>query len=746
LLSAFLVAGICGGLVSQVVRAQDDPFAQPPKSNAKSPVANSGSAPAKNPTDDRIDFVVSITPKEAKRGETVKLTITGTPRPGFHTYPLTQRADNPIQDELALSKLIFENTPGLQPLWPVTESDPSLKQEQGIGYFLEHENPFTWSQDILILPDAAPGPKALKFRIRLQVCDKTCVWGEHPFEKTIEVSAAAPVPLTPQLKERMAAKKPDISVQPVPSVPSINPVPGPAPGPASNGNSPVDTAISMADRSEDHQSGLENLLPQIKSGTIRTSSGGLLAFMLAGIFWGAVSLVTPCVFPMIPITVSYFLKQSEKEHHRPLAMAAVYSLTIVVVLTIAAVVLLETLKQLSINPLMNFGLGALFVFFALSLFGMYEIELPSGLARFTSTREGKGGLLGTTFMALTFTIISFACVAPFLGGFAGTAATSGLTWYHRLLGGLAFSLTFAAPFFLLALFPTLLRKLPKSGSWLNSVKVVMGFLELAAALKFFRAGELVLIPKPTFFTYDLVLGMWIALGLLSGLYLLNFYRLPHDTPADHIGVGRLLMGFLFLSLSFYLLPALFKFGSDGEKQRPNGTIYAWVDSFLLPEPGEGKGELAWSGNLAQSIEEARIQRQLVFVDFTGETCTNCKINEKNVFTKSEIKDLFRPYRLVQLYTDKVPDKYYSPSLRGKFGNDASRQRQDAAVNLKFQKEAFGTEQLPLYVILQPKPDGAIDVVGQYAEGKINDEALFAQFLKSPLGPREGALRAQLAGN
>ena len=377
---------------------------------------------------------------------------------------------------------------------------------------------------------------------------------------------------------------------------------------------------------------------------------------------------------------------------------------------------------------------------------MYEIELPSGLARFTSTREGKGGLFGTTFMALTFTIISFACVAPFLGGFAGTAATSGLTWYHRLLGGLAFSVTFAAPFFLLALFPTLLRRLPKSGSWLNSVKVVMGFLELAAALKFFRAGELVLIPKPTFFTYDLVLGMWIALGLLCGLYLLNFYRLPHDTPADHIGVARLLIGFLFLSLSFHLLPALFKYSSDGEKQRPNGTIYAWVDSFLLPEPSEGKGGLAWSGNLAQSIEEARIQGQLVFVDFTGETCTNCKINEKNVFTKSEIKDLFRPYRLVQLYTDKVPDKYYSSSLRGKFGNDASRQRQDAAVNLKFQKDAFGTEQLPLYVILQPKRDGTIEVVGQYAEGKINDEASFAQFLKLPLSPRDGALRAQLAEN
>jgi thiol:disulfide interchange protein DsbD len=741
LLLAFFLAGLWGGFTSETARAQDDPFAQPAKPTGKSSVA---SAPDSLESNKRIDFLVSVTPKEAKRGETVRLSITGMPRPGFHTYPLTQRANNSFQDEIGLSKIIFDNSPGLQPLWPVTESDPSLKQEEVVGYLLEHENPFTWSQDILILPGAAPGPKTVKFRIHLQVCDKTCVWEDHDFERVIQVSSAPPVPLTPELKSRMEAKKPDILIKPVPAIPAINPAPTPTPGPASHDNSSADATISMADRPEDHQADLEKLIPQIK-GTVQSSSGGLLAFILAGIFWGAVSLITPCVFPMIPITVSYFLKQSEKEHHRPLAMAAVYSLTIVIVLTIAAMVLLETLKQLSINPLMNFGLGALFVFFALSLFGMYEIELPSGLARFTSTREGKGGLLGTTFMALTFTIISFACVAPFLGGFAGTAATSGLTWYHRLLGGLAFSVTFAAPFFLLALFPTLLRKLPKSGAWLNSVKVVMGFLELAAALKFFRAGELVLIPKPTLFTYDLVLGMWIALAFLCGLYLLNFYRLPHDTPADHIGVARLLIGFLFLSLSFYLLPALFKFGSDGEKQRPNGSIYAWVNSFLLPEPGEKKGELPWSGNLAQSIEEARIQRQLVFVDFTGQTCTNCKINEENVFSKPEFKELFRPYRLVQLYTDKVPDKYYSASVRGKFGNDASRQRKDATVNLKFQKDAFGTEQLPLYVILQPKSDGTIQVVGQYTEGKINDETSFAQFLKQPLNPQDSALRAQLAG-
>src|SRR5581483_7699136 len=172
----------------------------------------------------------------------------------------------------------------------------------------------------------------------------------------------------------------------------------------------------------------------------------------------------------------------------------------------------------STTPVMNFAIGALFLFFALSLFGMYEIELPSSLARFTSAREGKGGLIGTMFMALTFTIISFACVAPFLGGFGGTAATSGMTWKHRLLGGLAFSVTFASPFFVLALFPALLKKLPKSGNWLNAVKVVMGFLELAAAVKFLSITDAGLFPgQPQLFHYETVLCFWIALSFACGL-------------------------------------------------------------------------------------------------------------------------------------------------------------------------------------------------------------------------------------
>jgi thiol:disulfide interchange protein DsbD len=509
------------------------------------------------------------------------------------------------------------------------------------------------------------------------------------------------------------------------------------PAPPASGSDVKASTAPLSETGDPYRAHLEAILKELNETAGVTATSGdtsLLSFILAGIFWGAVSLITPCVFPMIPITVSFFLKQSEKQHHKPVTMALVYCGTIVVVLTIAAVALLSFFRLLSVNPLMNFGLGALFIFFALSLFGMYDIELPSGLARFTSQREGQGGLVGTMFMALTFTIVSFACVAPFLGGFGGTSMGGSITLLHRIFGGLAFAATFASPFFLLALFPNLLKKMPKSGSWLNSVKVVMGFLELAAALKFLRAGELVYLPKPVLFTYDFVLCLWIAIALLCGLYLLNLFRLPHDSPLEHIGVMRMLFGLAFIGLSFYLLPAQFKVNAEGKPQRPNGTIYAWIDSFLLPE----RSDLVWSGNLTNAIDEARAElkktgkRSLVFVDFTGETCTNCKINENGVFTKPDIRALFERYRLVQLYTDKVPDDLYSPELRARFGGDTSQQIEDAHANLWFQKAAFNTEQLPLYVILEPRADGKIDVLGQYDEGKIINDAAFAQFLKAPL--------------
>jgi thiol:disulfide interchange protein DsbD len=695
-------------------------------------------APAKETFNDVVPKIeATVEPSTAARGQTVTLKLTMELKPGWHTYP-TRQVDPEAQSQVNVFEVVdgkdvaavggWEDPSGFK---AASDSDLNIKELR------TYEGTVVWTHRLVVRPEATPGKTKVTVKLtQALACDEShCLPPPRGLvrEAELTISDAPPV-----------AK----SVDPGPPPPSRSTEPSKG-GPAGSGNTtPTGSASDYVDA--DQAAALRWVMAQLE--TQKAEPTGSLAFILAGIFWGAVSLVTPCVFPMIPITVSFFLKQSEKKEHRPVTMALVYCGTIVAVLTVAAVLLLSVFRYLSTNPWMNIGLGALFVFFALSLFGMYEIELPSGLARFTSSREGKGGLVGTMFMALTFTIVSFACVAPFLGGFSGTAAQQQLSLLDRVLGGLAFAATFAAPFFVLALFPSLLKKLPRSGSWLNSVKVVMGFMELAAALVFFRSSELVLVPTPSLFTYDLVLGMWIALIFLCGLYLLNVYRLPHDSPLEHLSVPRLLFGFVFLSLGLYLLPALFKTNAEGANQRPRGVIYAWIDSFLLPEAQakDGQGGLAWSGDLKRAVEEARAQqarhgdRKLVFVDFTGETCKNCRYNEENVFSKPEVKDLFARYNLVQLYTDKVPNAFYPPSVRDRFGSDVRRQRSDAAANLEFQKDAFDTEQLPLYVILEPLPDGKIKVAGTYTEGKINDPAAFTEFLKRPLESAGGA-RAQAGG-
>jgi thiol:disulfide interchange protein len=691
----------------------------------------------------------SSVPVKVRRGQVVKIVFTGTPKPGHHTFPLTKRTAR--QSNLATLK--FGKVKGITPLYPINETPDPVPHKEDMGKvgfvtWLEHYDRFTWEQSFLIGTDAPPGALILPIKLKTQVCTNPSAFSSSgfcfPFHRdtnvTLEISDDSPLPPNPDLTPLM-----EVSPVKVVTIRGEEEIPEPAtkaPTPAKIDKSKTTKDPSNLDEGlikvshEEYQAKIRAIEDQTEPRRIEKKEGfsELINFMLLGVFWGAISLVTPCVFPMIPITVSFFLKQSEKEHHRPVVMASVYSLTIVVVLTLAAAFLLAAFRWLSVHPVTNYFLGGLFVFFALSLFGMYEIELPNFLARFTSAREGRGGMVGTIFMALTFTIISFACVAPFLGGFGGTAAGARPMW-HNLLGGLAFSATFASPFFFLAIFPSLLRKMPKSGSWLNSVKVVMGFLELAAAFKFFRSAELILtIGDPSLFTFDFVLGVWIALCLLAGLYLLGVFRLPHDSPEDHISVPKLLFSAAFIGLAFYMAPALLKLNTAGQPQRPGGTIYAWINSFLLPEFQGGDSEIPHTGNLdyavALSREELRTTNKpkRIFIDFTGTNCTNCNLNENNVFSRPGIAKLFEPYIVVKMYTDIVPERYYAPEAKvtkERSGDDAKD------VNLAFQDSRFSNVQLPLYVILEPDLQNHIRVIGIYEEGLINNVAEFAGFLKNP---------------
>lgn len=684
-------------------------------------------------TADRIDFQVDLqpadpfsdankvgAPREFNRGEVVRLVIQGTPKKGFHTYPLTRQIKG---QESYISRLSYGKNDDLQPLWPVVETPPETVYDKSAeAFILEYPKPFTWIQELYIKPDAKPGQEHLRITINATVCDdSSCQPVKPQFDIPFTIIDSPVVAATPALEERLKITK-------APPVESVAPPRSVAPPVAADGG--VKPPIVMS---------------QPAVGPRRDGLWDLLSFMLKGVLWGAVSLVTPCVFPMIPITVSYFLKQSEKTHfspvagssvvrkgHSPLLLAAIYSLTIALVLTVAGVLLLQFVQQFSQHWGTNLVLGGLFVFFALSLFGMYDIVLPSSLGRLTAAGEGRGGLVGVVFMALTFTVISFACVAPFYGGFIALSG-AGATAADRLklvLGALAFSVTFALPFFVLALFPFLLKRLPKSGSWLNTVKVVMGFLELAAAFKFLRAAELNYFVHTEFLTYDLVLGVYIALSAACGLYLLGVYHLPHDHGvSETLSVPRLLFSIAFFGLALYLLPGLFK-TADGEQQRPQGTVFAWLDSFLLPEdagpaagPAKGgdaaSGRLAWVGDLQDGLKQAAAENKLVFLDFTATTCTNCKYNERAVFIKPEIKDLLGKYVLIHLYTDNVPPQYHSTTT-GEQNHD-------------LQERQFHDVQLPLYAIVKPKADGGFEVVGRpYVEGKINNVDGFARFLQDPL--------------
>ena len=411
---------------------------------------------------------------------------------------------------------------------------------------------------------------------------------------------------------------------------------------------------------------------------------GFFSFVILAFSMGLLALLTPCVFPMIPITVSFFTHQGETGEGKPITNAIIYTLGIIATFSILGIILALTLgasgaNQLAANPWVNIFIAALFIYFALSLFGMYEIELPSALRQYSLKQEGRGGVMGTLFMAVTFTLTSFTCTVQFVGLLL-VAASQG-QWFWPMIGMVVFSAAFALPFFFLALFPQYLAKMPKSGAWLNSVKVVMGFLELAAAFKFISNTDLVW--GWGFFSHNTVLAVWAVLMLLTGIYLLGKIQLPHDSPIASISVPRLMLSTAFLTFGLYLTSGLFG-------QKIHGLIYSYLPPIVESESGAVRmngasmaEEFNWYRNLDEGLAEARATGKSVFIDFTGYTCTNCRWMEANTFTKTEVKHRFGEMILVQLYTDGGPNH---------------------RENQQYEIDRFGTAALPFYVILSPDDD------------------------------------------
>ena len=451
---------------------------------------------------------------------------------------------------------------------------------------------------------------------------------------------------------------------------------------------------------------VENYNPISSSNAIdleSIQSDGFFSFILFAIGMGFLALLTPCVFPMIPITVSFFTKEGERENSNPIFSASFYAISIVFIFTFLGLVLSVVLGENGANiiaqdPWVNLFIAMLFVYFAFSLFGAYEIQAPSFIRQFSLSKESSSGLLGIFFMALTFTLTSFTCTVQFIGLLLVSASQGSFFW--PIIGMLAFSSAFAFPFFFLALFPQYLSKLPKSGGWLNSVKVTMGFLEMGAAMKFFSNADVVW--EIGFFNREFVLISWIVLSIMIAIYLLGLIRLPHDSKLESVSVSRLM-----LSMSFFMFALYLSFGLYGGKI--NGDIESYlpvrVDGYSASFDSNDTHSEKWFSDYDDAVKQSEMNGKPIFIDFTGKTCVNCRWMETNIFTKKQVADLFDSFNLVQLYTDDDTDGEKNSALQKKYGPPA----------------------LPLYVIVDT--DG--EMINSFI-GMDRDVNNFVRFLESGL--------------
>ncbi len=650
-------------------------------------LAVTASAQLQNP----INLSAKLDPNPAKAGQTAKVTITAKIDPGWHLYSLTQPSGGPRPTRVTIDETGPFKADGkaTQPK-PKVAADPNFSIPGQPPFMTEtFENEAVFSLPIKVSGDAPVGNQKLTVKFYFQVCnDHECL---PPRTKPLEVDVA----IVAANAKLTASPTPEASPSPQTSpsaTPEASPTPETPTGAAIGTNPPA--ATTGAD--EDQAKALKNR--------------GLFGFIWFAVLQGLLALLTPCVFPMIPITVSFFTKREKRTSGQAVGQASFFSLGIILTYTVLGLALAVIagptgLTKFAANPWMNLFLTALFVVFALNLFGMFEIQVPSGLVNKLNKQADSGGgsqTFATILMGITFTLTSFTCTTAFVGTVL-IYATQG-DWFWAVIGMVAFATAFALPFFLFALFPQWLQSLPKSGGWLNSVKVVMGFLELGAAFKFLSNVDLVwgwqTISRP------LVLSAWIAIALAAALYLLGKIQLPHDSPVERLGVFRMLMATFFLGLAFYLLTGLFG-GSLGE-------FDAWLPpssakDFALNRSGSNAAEAKWHETFDETLQKAKTENRPAFLNFTGVTCTNCRWMEKNMFPDPAVKKELEKFVLAELYTDR---------------EDTPEHQKIDEENGKLQAEKYGTVALPLYVVV----DANGNVLSKFP-GLTRDKKEFVDFLQ-----------------
>lgn len=469
----------------------------------------------------------------------------------------------------------------------------------------------------------------------------------------------------------------------------------------------VDEVVAVTTESDDVTNDLS-----VEGESIVGDIDWISLFILAFLF-GFTALLTPCVFPMIPLTVSFFTKQS-KNRSAGITNAIIFGVSIVVIYVLLGTVVTAifgagALNALSTNVWFNLAFFVLLVVFAISFLGAFEITLPSSWGNKADEKANKGGLAGIFFMALALAIVSFSCTGPIVGTILVQAASGG-NQLGPVVGMLGFSLAIALPFTLFAAFPGWMNSLPKSGGWLNTVKVVLGFLELAFAFKFLSNADLVL--QLHLFEREVFIAIWVVIFGVLSLYLLGKLQLPHDSKLGSISVGRLLLGLLSLSFTVYMIPGLW------------GAPLKLISAFPPPQHysespyGVGNamgGGAAYSENLPEGahlmaphnivafndydlgLAYAKSVGKPVMLDFTGHACVNCRKMEQNVWVEDRVLNVLKnDVVLISLYVDDKRDLDQPIASKTRAGKQLTTIGQKWA---EFQAVRFKANSQPFYVIL-----------------------------------------------
>ena len=442
-------------------------------------------------------------------------------------------------------------------------------------------------------------------------------------------------------------------------------------------------------------------------------TASLWGFMVLAFLAGLAALLTPCVFPMIPMTVSFFTGRS-KTRSEGIRQAFIYGISIIGIYTVAGTAVAaiqgpEFANWLATHWVPNVFFFGIFVVFALAFLGMFELTLPSSFVNKIDAKAEKGGLGGVFFMAFTLVLVSFSCTGPIVGSILISSAGGELV--KPVLGMFSFGLAFAIPFTLFAIFPEWMQRLPKSGGWLNTVKVVLGFLELALAFKFLSIADLVY--HWGILDRDVFLAIWIVIFSALGLYLLGKIILPHDSKMEHLGVPRLLLALLTFVFVVYMIPGLwgaplkllsgylpplttqqFRFNGAGASDTTSTSTETVLYGDLLKIPHGIPGYFDYE----QALAAAKREGKPLLIDFTGHGCVNCRKMEENVWVDPQVlKRLKEDYVMVALYIDErleLPEsKWYTSSYDGKEKKTLGKQNAD------FQITRFNNNAQPYYVIL-----------------------------------------------